>query len=63
LLWLQLRIAGLALNDNLSDLRVKAAIQQSRTTRLYNPMLEARIKQLAERIMSTAARAGITDDN
>lgn len=63
LLCLQLRIAGLALNDNLSDLRVKVAIQQSRTTRLYNPMLEARIKQLAERIMATAARAGITDDN
>jgi hypothetical protein len=56
---LQLRIAGLSLQDSLQELRVKVAIQQSRTTRLYNPMLEARIKALGERLMSTAARMGL----
>lgn len=55
----QLRIAGLALQDSLQDLRVKVAIQQSRTARLYNPMLEARIKALGERLMSTAAMIGL----
>jgi hypothetical protein len=56
---LQLRIAGLSLQDSLQELRVKVAIQQSRTARLYNPMLEARIKALGERLMSTAARIGL----
>jgi hypothetical protein len=59
LLLLQLRIAGLALQDGLQELRVKAAIQQARSARLYNPMLEGRIKALAERLASTAARLGV----
>jgi hypothetical protein len=58
---LQLRIAGLALCGSLQDLRVKVAIQQSRTVRLYNPMLEARIKALGQRLMSTAARIGLEE--
>jgi hypothetical protein len=58
---LQLRIAGLALCGSLQDLRVKVAIQQSRTVRLYNPMLEARIKTLGQRLMSTAARIGLEE--
>lgn len=35
------------------------AIQHSRTARLYNPMLEARIQALAQRMISTAARMGV----
>lgn len=59
----QLRITGLSLKESLNDLRVKMAIQQARTTRLYNPMLEARMRQLGERLMSTAAKMDGCEEN
>jgi hypothetical protein len=35
--------------------------EQSRTVRLYNPMLEARIRALGQQLMSTAARIGLEE--
>lgn len=57
----QLRIQGLALQDSLQELRVKVAIQNSRTARLYNPMLETRIKALGLKLMEHAAKYGLND--
>lgn len=56
---LQLRIQGLALQDSLQELRVKVAIQNSRTARLYNPLLDARIKALGLKLMEHAAKYGL----
>jgi hypothetical protein len=57
----QLCIQGLALQDSLQELRVKVAIQNSRTARLYNPMLETRIKALGLKLMEHAAKYGLND--
>lgn len=47
----QMRIASCSLMEKLGDLRVRAAVQQSRAIRLHNPMLELRMQQLARKVM------------
>lgn len=51
----------MALQESLTMLRVKVAIQQSRTVRLYNPMLEARIKRLRQRVATATERMGVME--
>jgi hypothetical protein len=46
-----MRVASDALNSKLADLRVKLAMQSSRTVRLHHPLLEARMQQLGLKVL------------